>query len=451
MSTRYFGTDGIRGPVDGPVLSPAFVRRLGYAVSRFLKKHNPAKPVTTIVVGRDTRESGERIEDWICEGLCAGGHHVYHAGVVPTPAVSMIVRDLHADLGIAITASHNPSTDNGIKFFNNQGHKFQPAAEEEIESIFEAEPPVPGKGLPTCGYDYDGRAFYTNHMRALLDQDCLRGWKIVLDTANGATAQTSPAVFRHLGADLTCLGNTPDGKNINAGVGSEHPQALVSKVRETGARLGVAHDGDGDRLVLCDETGSVVDGDEILGLVAAHMLRRNELKARTLVTTVQSNLGLDKAVERVGGLVTRVPVGDRNVLYKMLETGSNFGGENSGHIVFTDHSCSGDGLLAALKVIQIMLRTGQPLSILRKEVTLFPQVTANIRVREKKPIDSLDSLRAAMSSAEREFGNSGRILVRYSGTEPKIRLLVEGEDLGRVKTAMATLQEAVRKDLQVIA
>ncbi len=450
MRMRYFGTDGIRGAWGGPVLNEAFVHHCGFALARFLKKHNPTKPIT-IVIGRDTRSSGEEIESGLCGGLCANGIHVLLLGVVPTPAVSQVVRELHADLGIAITASHNPAADNGIKLFDNRGLKFTLEAESEIEGfIAELSTDPDTTKTYTCGYPYDGRGVYINTLKSQLHQHCIRGWKIVLDTANGATTETSPAVLEHFGAQIVAIGNQPDGSNINDGVGSEHPEKLAKAVRKEKAKLGIAHDGDGDRLVVCDEKGGIVDGDQLLGILALHALRKGTLVHKTLVATVQSNFGLDKALLNAGGKVERVSVGDRNVLLRMRALGCNLGGENSGHIIQRDFSVSGDGLLAAIKLIAVMLDTGKPLSVLRQEVTLFPQATMSLRVTEKIPLEQCPALSEAMQQLSSQLGQEGRLLVRYSGTEPKLRLLVEASGEEASRKGLDLLVEAAKKDLEVI-
>jgi len=451
MTPKYFGTDGIRGAFGGKVLNEPFLRKSGLALARFLRKHNPTKPIT-VVVGRDTRASGETIEACLCQGLCESGMHVVLLGVVPTPAVSMIVRELHADLGIAITASHNPATDNGFKLFDNRGLKFTVDAELEIESFIDSESAENlSSHAHTCGYGYDGEGVYINTMKSMLHQNCIKGWKVVLDTANGATAKTSPEVLRHFGAELVSIGDAPDGTNINDNVGSEHPALLSKTVKAKKAALGIAHDGDGDRLVICDETGEIVDGDQVLGILALHGLHKGTLKKKTLVTTVQSNFGLDKTLVAAGGKVDRVAVGDRNVLLHMIESHLNIGGENSGHIILRDYAVAGDGLLAAISLIEIMLSTGKPLSALRAQVALFPQATKNLKVAEKLPLEQCGSLQMAMTSLKQKLGTNGRLLVRYSGTEPKLRLLVEAEDVELMESGLESLIEAAQNDLEVIS
>ncbi|MEM8550296.1 MAG: phosphoglucosamine mutase, partial [Verrucomicrobiota bacterium] len=349
-----------------------------------------------------------------------------------------------------ITASHNPAPDNGFKLFDNRGLKFTLKAEKEIETFIEAQGEPGDIADQACGYDYDGRNVYINTMKSQLHQHAIQGWKIVLDTANGATYQTSPEVLSHFGADLVIIGDQPDGSNINDGVGSENPKSLGQAVVREKAVMGIAHDGDGDRLVLCDEAGAVVDGDQLLGIIALHALRKGKLNKETLVTTVQSNYGLDKCLREAGGVVERVAVGDRNVLLKMLELEVNIGGENSGHIIFTDHAMAGDGLLAAIKVIEVMLETGKKLSVLRQQVSLFPQAQTNLMVAEKLPLEDCGHLQEAIMDIGRELAEHGRTLVRYSGTESKLRLLVEAEDPKAKDDSLKRLIKAAKRDLQVI-
>lgn len=451
MSRKYFGTDGVRGPVGGPLINPSFASRLGQAAARWLRSQASAgsAPVgpLRIVIGRDTRASGAALELAVAAGFAAEGAAPVSVGVVPTPAVARAVRAHGAALGVVITASHNPASDNGIKFFGPSGMKLTDEQELAIEALLPEQAVAPFvRPLPTLAAAED----YLSVTQAILSSGSLRGWRIVLDTANGATCATSPVVLRALGAEVTGLGDSPDGSNINAGVGSEHPEQLAARVLATGASLGIAHDGDGDRCILCDEHGQVLDGDEILAILATHALRHNTLAARTLVVTVQSNLGLDRAITEGHGLIARTPVGDRYVIERMLALGSNLGGESSGHIICSDISPTGDGLVAALKVIEVMLATGQPLSVLRTCLTKFPQLSKALKVREKRPLESLSTLPGVLASLEAELGNQGRLLVRYSGTEAKLRLLVEGPSSEVVSAALARIESAVRADLEVL-
>ena len=447
---KYFGTDGIRGPVGGDLINTDVAYRLGSALGRYLKELKPELPLNA-VIGRDTRSSGLALANSLIQGLNQHGVYVHDLGIVPTPSIAQSLLEQHADLGIAVTASHNPASDNGIKLFDGCACKFNDEEEARIEALMDAEPEAPSDLPLPKSYPLDAAAFYINYVRSLMDQDCLSGWKIVLDLANGATSETTPAVFARWGAELVLIGDHPDGENINQGVGSEHPESLGAAVVKHGANLGIAHDGDGDRLVVCDETGAVVDGDILLGLFAIHGLHAGTLKNDTLVATIQSNLGLDHAVRQAGGQVERTDVGDRNVARVMRELGANVGGESSGHIIFSDYATTGDGLLAAVKLIDLMCKAKAPLSELRQEVRLFPLATLNLRVVEKKPLASLDALNSAIAAVEEDFGADGRVLVRYSGTEPKLRLLVEGKDEKRVVNALKDLEKAACSDLDVTA
>ena len=446
---KYFGTDGIRGRFGDSLISPKFGYRLGCALGNYITKIRFEKK-SIVVIGRDTRVSGFTLSDALISGLNQYGVHVLDASVVPTPAIARAVLDQHADLGIAITASHNPSCDNGIKLFNHCGHKLDEAQESFIESLIDKEPDPP-VNLPSAEFHpLDASGSYVNYLRSLMDQDSLSDWRIVLDLANGATVKTTPAVFQRWGAEILLIGDKPDGLNINDGVGSECPAQLAQAVIKHGAHIGIAHDGDGDRLVVCDEGGTIVDGDIILALFGRYALKAGVLRANTLVTTIHSNLGLDRAISDAGGKVDRVDVGDRNVANRMRELGANIGGESSGHIIFSDFATTGDGLLAAVKIIELMRTTGKVLSELRKEITLFPQSTIDLRVAKKRPLADLKSLQSVIKVKEEELGDEGRILVRYSGTESKLRLLVEGKDDLQVAKAIKAIEIAASKDLNVI-
>jgi len=464
MSRKYFGTDGVRGPYGGPVVNEDFAARLGYAAVAWLRgpgeRRAAAAPVVSlaldrrelpavgrVLIGRDTRFSGAALEAAVARGLRAAGATPVSLGVLPTPAVARAVRATGARLGVVITASHNPAADNGIKFFGPNGVKLTDEDELWIESALPARVEGGEIALPS----QEAVADYIRATQALLPAQALRGWRIVLDTANGATCATTPAVLRALGAEVIGLGDAPDGRNINAGVGSEHPEKLAARVKTEGARLGVAHDGDGDRCILCDERGEVLDGDEILTLLATHALAHQRLPKNTLVVTVQSNLGVDAAIAAAGGRVLRTAVGDRYVIERMLADGATLGGESSGHIICSEISPTGDGLVAALKVIEVMLATGRPLSELRRGLKKFPQLTAALKVREKKPLETLPTLSREIRALESELGERGRVLVRFSGTESKLRLLVEGPTDDVVRAALARLEAATRADLPVIS
>ncbi len=445
MKRLYFGTDGVRGLYGSATMNEDFAWRLGAAAAAWLKAGG-APAGGRILIGRDTRTSGASLAQAVADGLAHGGFEPWSLEILPTPAVSRAVRTRDAVLGVVVTASHNPATDNGIKFFGPAGLKLTDEQEAAIEAL------LPARRLDHTGHQLrtmDGISDYIYAMEGIL-HGRLEGWKIVLDTANGATVHTSGKVLRDHQAEIIAIGADPDGLNINDGVGSEHPEAMCAAVRQHGARLGIAHDGDGDRCVLCDEKGDVLDGDELLTILALHALKHGKLANKTLVVTVQSNLGVEAAVTAAGGRVCRTPVGDRYVIARMLAEGASLGGESSGHVICSDVSPTGDGLVAALKVIAVMLATGRPLSELRRGLVKFPQLSAALKVRQKKPLESLPTLPAAINAVENELGTQGRVLVRYSGTESKLRLLVEGPTDAIVKAALNRLVNATRADLEVL-
>ncbi len=444
MKRSYFGTDGVRGLYGSATMNEVFAWRLGVAAARWLADRGVARG--KVLIGRDTRTSGVSLTRALADGLAFGGGEPATLEIVPTPAVSRAVRVRGAALGVVVTASHNPATDNGIKFFGGNGIKLTDAEEAAIEALLpERRTDHTAATLPVV----DAISDYLYAMDGVL-HGSLAGWKIALDTANGATVHTSSAALRDHGADVVQIGAEPDGLNINHEVGSEHPEKLCSTVRLHSARLGIAQDGDGDRCVLCDEKGEVLDGDELLTILALHALKEGRLANKTLVITVQSNLGVDAAVAAAGGRVVRTSVGDRYVIERMLAEGAQLGGESSGHVICTDVSPTGDGLVAALKVIAVMLATGRPLSELRRSLVKFPQLTASLKVRTKKPFETLSHLPAAIQAIESQFGSRGRVLARYSGTESKLRLLVEGPTDADVKAGLERLCAAAQADLELL-
>lgn len=452
MKLKYFGTDGIRGIVDGPTMNLEFIRKFGIALARYLRIRHPQGEVH-LVIGRDTRESSETFEKIIAEVVCPYGINVDILGVVPTPAVSFWVDELEGDNAVMITASHNNASYNGVKIFNAHGEKQLMDKEEMLEALIDQEvPPDEVLNYKKCEYVFLQEAVqgYVENVCKVMPKGSLKGWKILLDCANGAAYKTSHLAFDYFGAELTLRGITPNGKNINDGVGSEFPDEFAKAFKESGALIGIAHDGDGDRIIMCDENGEIVPGDQLLGIVALHALRKDELKKKTFVATIQSNRGLDIAIEKAGGTVIRSNVGDRNLFQKMEEVKSNIGGESSGHIIFADYSKTGDGLLAAIKIIEAMRDTGRKLSDLRQDIPLLPQLTESFQIEEKRNMEDMISLQSVVRELQDSLGPDGRVLVRYSGTEPKIRLMVEGPDEGKITKGMEALKNAVKRELKVV-
>ena len=437
LPQKIFGTDGVRGTANVEPVTAETALKLGRAaahVFKNLESQSRGRGRHKIVIGKDTRLSGYLLENAISSGILSMGVDVLFIGPLPTPGVAYVTRSLRADAGLVITASHNPYADNGIKFFRADGYKLDDKIEDEIENlVFSAEienlrPTADEIGKAVRIDDALGR--YIEFAKASFPRGMtLEGMRIVVDCAHGAAYKSTPCVLRELGAEVIVYGNAPDGMNINQDCGSMHPENLCRQVVEHRAQLGIAHDGDADRVLLCDESGVLIDGDDIMAIAALDMLAQKTLAEQTLVTTVMSNAGLEVAVKSAGGKVVRTAVGDRNVIDEMLHQGFNFGGEQSGHLIFRDFGTTGDGLVAALQMLRIMRAKGAPLSRLAKCWTRFPQLVTNVRVREKKPFEQLDGLEKLVTEAEAELkGQGGRVFLRYSGTEPKARLLLEGRD-----------------------
>jgi phosphoglucosamine mutase len=456
QSKKIFGTDGVRGTANIEPVTAETALKLGRAAGHVFKNlelrargHGRHK----IVIGKDTRLSGYMLENAISSGILSMGVDVLFIGPLPTPGVTYVTRSLRADAGIAITASHNPYADNGIKFFRADGYKLDDKIETEIENlVFSGDienirPTADEIGKAVRIDDALGR--YIEFAKASFPRGMtLEGMRVVVDCAHGAGYKSTPCVLRELGAEVVAFGNQPDGMNINEGCGSIHPDAMCKKVVEHKAHLGIAHDGDADRALLCDETGALIDGDDIMAIAALNMLAQNTLAEKTLVATVMSNAGLEVAIKSAGGRMIRAAVGDRNVIDEMLRGGFNFGGEQSGHLIFRDYSTTGDGLIAALQILRIMKAKNQPLSKLAKCWTRFPQLVTNVRVREKKPFEQLDGLLKLVSEAESELkAQGGRVFLRYSGTEPKARLLLEGRDAGSLKKWSQKICGAIQKQI----
>jgi phosphoglucosamine mutase len=442
-SKKIFGTDGVRGTANVEPVTAETALKLGRAAAHVfenLERQSRGRGKHKIVIGKDTRLSGYMLENAISSGILSMGVDVLFIGPLPTPGVAYVTRSLRADAGIVITASHNPYTDNGIKFFRADGYKLDDRIESEIENlVFSGEIEKVSPNADQIGKAVridDALGRYIEFAKSSFPKGLtLEGIRIVLDCGHGAAYKASPCVLRELGAEVIVYGNHPDGKNINHDCGSMHPGAMCQKVVEHGAQIGIAHDGDADRVLLCDENGRLIDGDDIMAIAALEMLGENTLVKQTLVSTVMSNAGLEAAITQAGGRMLRTAVGDKNVIDEMLREGFNFGGEQSGHLIFRDFGTTGDGLVAALQILRIMKAKGTPLSQLAKCWTRFPQLVTNVKVREKKPFEQLDGLNRLVADAEKELAaQGGRLLLRYSGTEPKARLLVEGRDAKLLET-----------------
>jgi phosphoglucosamine mutase len=453
---KIFGTDGVRGTANVEPVTAETALKLGRAaayVFKNLERQSRGRGRHKIVIGKDTRLSGYMLENAISSGILSMGVDVLFIGPLPTPGVAYATRSLRADAGIVITASHNPYADNGIKFFRADGYKLDDKIEGKIEDlVFSGEienirPTADAVGKAVRIDDALGRYIEfakTSFPRGLT----LERMRIVVDCAHGAAYKSTPCVLRELGAEVMVYGNQPNGMNINQDCGSMHPEAMCRKVVEHKAHLGIAHDGDADRVLLCDEKGNLVDGDDIMAIAALDLLAHKTLAEKTLVTTVMSNAGLEAAVKSAGGRVIRTAVGDRNVIDEMLRGGFNFGGEQSGHLIFRDFSTTGDGLVAALQVLRIVKARQTPLSKLAKCWTRFPQLVTNVRVREKKPFEQLDGVLKLVKQAEAELKSAGgRVLLRYSGTEPKARLLLEGRDAKVLEKWSQKICAAIQKQI----
>ncbi len=449
MSVRLFGTDGLRGRVNVYPMTADVALRLGLAAGTCYRSKTRRGRV---VIGKDTRLSGYVFENALAAGLLAAGMDVFLVGPLPTPAISFLTTNMRADLGVVISASHNPFSDNGIKFFDSEGFKIPDADEDRMTAMVldpEHEWDYPEAAQTGRAYkikDAPGRyiVYLKNTFPAHLSLDGLR---VVIDCANGANYKVAPLALEELGAEVVKIGTDPNGLNINYRCGSLYPEAVAAKVRETRADIGLALDGDADRLIVVDERGQVLDGDQIMALCAQDLMKRNKLPGNILVATVMSNMALDVFMKEHGGTLVRTNVGDRNVVAAMRETGALLGGEQSGHLIFREYSTTGDGLLAALQILRIMRLSGRPLSELAGQLVLYPQVLKNVHVEHKTPIEDCPVITEAISRIEEEMEGRGRVLLRYSGTEPLCRVMVEGEDEGRVKDYARRLAALVEKEL----
>lgn len=443
---KYFGTDGVRG-VANAELTPELAYKIGRCGGYVLTKeaHQPK-----VVIGLDTRISGPMLEAALIAGLLSIGASVVRLGVVSTPAVAYLTKELGADAGVMISASHNPVEDNGIKFIAGDGFKLSDETELEIEALLDAEkdelPRPVGGDIGTVAIDEGAKQRYLDFLKTTVKGD-FSGLKIVLDCANGAAYQLAPAIFRELGADVTTVGAEPDGRNINAGVGSTHPEYLREKVLEHGADLGLSFDGDADRLIAIDEKGEEVDGDFILCIVGDRLKREGKLAEDTIVTTVMANIGFFKGTESIGLKTAKTAVGDRYVMEEMRRGGYNLGGEQSGHVIFLDYITTGDGILTGLQLVETVAASGKKLGELKGLMRKFPQKLVNVRVADKSLYNGNAAIEEAVKQVETELGDNGRVLVRPSGTESLIRVMAEGPDKEQVEAYVDQIANVVKREL----
>lgn len=445
---RMFGTDGVRGVANSEALSPELAFALGRAAAALARERSGGR--VTAVVGRDTRRSGPMLAAALSAGICSAGGDVVDLGVITTPGVAFLTRHLKADFGVMISASHNPAPDNGIKFFSADGYKLPDEAEDQLEAKVKAKPdtmPRPtGADLGSIRQSAKAVEAYVEYL--VSTGQPLSGLRVVVDCGHGAAYRVSPEVLRRLGAEVIALNTAPDGLNINDGCGSTHPEALQEAVRAHGAHAGIAHDGDADRCIAVDERGELVDGDQIMAICALDLKARGQLPNDTLVATVMSNMGLELLMRAHGVNLVRTKVGDRYVLEEMLQGGYGLGGEQSGHVIFGALSTTGDGILTAVQLLSILARERQPLSVLAGRMQRLPQWLENVRVARKEGWDQNPAIREAIARAEAELAGQGRVLVRASGTEPLIRVMLEGADMAQIQRLSAAIAEVIRAELQ---
>lgn len=450
MSRQFFGTDGVRGLANRGSMTPEVAMRIGAAVTHQAREHAD-RP--RIVVGKDTRLSGYLFETAITSGICAMGGKTLLSGPLPTPAIAHLTVSMRASAGIVISASHNPYQDNGIKIFGPDGFKLPDERELELESMIledrmdKARPVNTKVGVAERMDDSPGR-YVAFVKQSFPDHLTLDGVKVCVDAAHGAAYRVAPLVFSELGAEVFCSGVSPNGRNINRKVGALYPNTVAREVLRHRAHIGIALDGDADRVIIVDEHGREVDGDTIMALCARRMATRGQLKKKTVVATVMSNLGLEHALSKMKCKLVRTAVGDRYVVEAMRKRGFNFGGEQSGHLIFLDHATTGDGLVAAMQVLAILVEEGCPLSELADTaLERVPQILVNGKFNERLPVDKMKHLKAAKAKVEKKLGTTGRVVVRWSGTEPKLRVMVEGPDEDRIRVLAEDLLESARRDV----
>ena len=445
--TKYFGTDGVRG-VANKELTPELAFKLGRIGGHVLTKESQGK--SQVLVGRDTRISGHMLESALIAGLLSTGVEVMTLGVISTPGVAYLTRVMNAQAGVMISASHNPVEDNGIKFFGADGYKLTDEQEEEIEQLLNAQedilPRPVGAGVGSITEYFEGGHKYIQYLKQTVDEE-FTGIHVALDCAHGATSPLATHLFADLDADLSTMGASPNGLNINDGVGSTHPEGLGKFVIEKGAHIGLAFDGDGDRLIAVDENGQIVDGDQIMYIIARHLHSEGRLKSSTVVSTIMSNLGFYKALEKQGLKSIQTAVGDRYVVEEMRKGNYNLGGEQSGHIVFLDYNTTGDGLLTGLQLVNIMKRTGRKLSDLASEMTIYPQRLVNIRVTDKNAVTDNARVAKVIEEVEQEMAGDGRVLVRPSGTESLVRVMVEASTEENCERLVERIADVVREEM----
>ncbi|TCK60862.1 phosphoglucosamine mutase [Seleniivibrio woodruffii] len=452
---KYFGTDGVRGLANQFPMTATFALRLGQAAAR--QFYTDGKKTHRIVIGKDTRISGYMFESALVAGITSMGMDAVMVGVLPTPAIAFITRSLRADAGVVISASHNPYYDNGIKFFSGTGHKLPDQVELQIEQFTDQ---MIETGDVPLSADKVGKAYridtaigrYVEFAKNTFDRDVdLVGLKIVVDCSNGATYKVGPLALEELGAKITVIGNQPNGTNINDKCGSVYPELMCEAVKEKKADIGIAFDGDGDRVIFSDGDGEVVDGDIIMGICAKHMKELGLLNGDTMVSTVMSNLGFERSMNNAGIEVVRTEVGDRYVMAEMLKSGYNLGGEQSGHIIFSDYNTTGDGLVSAMQLLKVLVKSGKSLKDLKNMIELYPQTLKNYKVNKKIPLSELPKTTAEIASVEKVLGKSGRVFVRYSGTENKIRVMLEGADLKQIEEYAENIGAVALKEIEELS
>jgi phosphoglucosamine mutase len=447
--TKLFGTDGIRGKANHSPMTGEIAFEIGRAAAHVLRKKDGLKK---ILIGKDTRLSGYMLESALTSGICSMGTNVVLVGPLPTPGIAFVTRSLRVDAGVVISASHNPFDDNGIKFFSSDGFKLPDETEREIEqAMFSKElgmirPEGAGIGKAFRIDDASGR--YIEYVKSTFPKGrTLEGIKVVVDCGNGSAYKITPSVLSELGADVIPIHNNPDGLNINKNCGATHPEAMQQAVLENRADIGIAHDGDADRTLLCDERGEIIDGDRIMAICARDMKKEGTLKGKAVVATVMSNIGLEIFLKKAGIKLYRTVVGDRYVVEEMVRRRCNVGGEQSGHIIFLDHNTTGDGAITALQTLSVMSRSGKSLSELSSDIQIYPQVLVNVRVPKIKHVEDFPAVVSAIKRAEKRL-QQGRILVRPSGTEPKIRVMVEGDNMDEITTVADEIADVIKKKMK---